>query len=541
MQLPGSSLQLIKSIPIYGQRLFELFNAVQSQTTRIEAQGNLNATGDPPVPPPPDALNVTTGPSGEFQIAITHNGQFNRGTTFHTQWDTSPHFTNPHNIDHGVSRNDSSLNLPGQVVHFRSSAASPSGANSAWTYHGSQNRPTPVLGGIRGVRAPGMGSGTGAPGDQGGGPGPIQSRNPEAGYDWKAQQRTPGAGFGTSAQGTPAGNGASSTSSGGGGGGGGVTLSETQIAAAETLSTIAGTGNAITGVTRPAYSARVPGFVLRYFPIHANTAATTINDNSIGVVSVLDNVGNALVGGEFVINRPSFLTWDGIAYRLLAILAPISATVLASDSHGVPSTAPLSKADVWVGDPSNVPTTLAAGADGKVLTANSSATNGLDYEAPIALTTTGTSGAASLTPGNPYALNIPNYSSGAATTGTWTPDLTFGGSNTGITYSLQLGAYWKFSGLVIATFDILLTSSGLATGIAEIGGLPFSVSAAELISSSVIYGLNMLGLTSTPTILSELGTTKISAYNWGATGAANLTQLNFTNSTRFIGCVIYET
>jgi hypothetical protein len=47
-----------------------------------------------------------------------------------------------------------------------------------------------------------------------------------------------------------------------------------------------------------------------------------------------------------------------------------------------------------------------------VLTANSSATNGLDYEAPIALTTTGTSGAASLTPGNPYTLNVPQYSGG---------------------------------------------------------------------------------------------------------------------------------
>lgn len=101
MQLSGAKLQLIKQIPIYGPRLVELFNDVQQQTTRIEKQGNLNATGDPPVPPPPDALNVTNGPSGEFQIAITHNGKFNRGTTFHTQWDTSPHFTNPHNIDHG--------------------------------------------------------------------------------------------------------------------------------------------------------------------------------------------------------------------------------------------------------------------------------------------------------------------------------------------------------------------------------------------------------------------------------------------------------
>lgn len=190
MKLPNSSLQFIKNLPVYGPRLAELFQAVQQQSTHIETQGNLNATGDPPVPPPPDALSVTNGPSGEYQIAITHNGEFNRGTNFHVQWDTSPHFTNPHNIDLGASRNDSSLYLPNQTAFFRASTASPNGANSVWTYHGSQNNPTPVIGGVLGVRAPGMGSGTGAPRDQSGGPGPIQSRNSAAGYDWKAQQKT---------------------------------------------------------------------------------------------------------------------------------------------------------------------------------------------------------------------------------------------------------------------------------------------------------------------------------------------------------------
>jgi LAGLIDADG DNA endonuclease family len=219
VQLPN--LQFIKSIPVWGTRLYEAFKAVQEQATNIETQGNLNATGDPPVPPPPDALNVTNGPSGEFQIAITHNGQFNRGVGFKVQHDTSPNFTNPHPMDLGDSRNDDTLYLPGQTLHFRASAAYPNGPNSAWTYYGTQNRPTPVIGGVRGVRAPGMGSGTGAPGDQSGGPGPVQQRNAQSGYDWTAQQRTAGAGFGASAQGSPAGLGAS-TITGGGGGGGGV-------------------------------------------------------------------------------------------------------------------------------------------------------------------------------------------------------------------------------------------------------------------------------------------------------------------------------
>ena len=351
MQLPN--LQFIRSIPVWGPRLYEAFSAVQQQTTRIETQGNLNATGDPPVPPPPDALNVTNGPSGEYQIAITHNGEFNRGTSFHVQWDTSRHFTNPHNIDLGASRNDSSLYLPGQVAFFRASAASPSGANSAWAYHGSASNPTPVLGGIRGARAPGMGSGTGAPGDQAGGPGPVQSRNSDSGYNWKAQQRAQSGGVPQPGI-TPAGAGAFSSASSGSGGGGGLTLTEAQIAAAETL-TVTGTGNAITGTTSPTYSSRVVGQVIRYIPAHANTSTVTINENGIGAVAITKNGTTALAGGEFVIGKASFLMWDGTEYQIVGILAPASATVLGSDAHGVPTEAPLADTKIWIGQGTGLP------------------------------------------------------------------------------------------------------------------------------------------------------------------------------------------
>lgn len=57
-------------------------------------------------------------------------------------------------------------------------------------------------------------------------------------------------------------------------------------------------------------------------------------------------------------------------------------------------------------------TRLAVGTNGQVLYSNSGATNGVDWEAPISLTTTGTSGAATYTPGNPNVLNIPNYAGG---------------------------------------------------------------------------------------------------------------------------------
>lgn len=231
-----------------------------------------------------------------------------------------------------------------------------------------------------------MGSGTGAPGDQSGGPGPIQSRNADSGYNWKAQQRTSGAASGSSAQGALSGN----SSSSGGGGGGGLTLTEAQIAAAETL-TVTGTGNAITGTTSPAYSSRVVGQVIRYIPIHVNTSTVTINENSIGAVAVTKNGASALSGGELVIGESYFLMWDGTRYQIVGVILPLT-----------------TKGDILTDSGSGV-VRLAVGTNGQVLTANSGATDGIDWEVPIALTTSGSSGAASLSPGNPYTLNVPNY------------------------------------------------------------------------------------------------------------------------------------
>lgn len=69
-------------------------------------------------------------------------------------------------------------------------------------------------------------------------------------------------------------------------------------------------------------------------------------------------------------------------------------------------------------------TRLAVGTNGQVLYANSGATNGIDYEAPISLTTTGTSGASTFTPGNPNVLNIPQYSGTTTTIANGTATLT---------------------------------------------------------------------------------------------------------------------
>lgn len=64
--------------------------------------------------------------------------------------------------------------------------------------------------------------------------------------------------------------------------------------------------------------------------------------------------------------------------------------------------------------------------------------------------------------------------------GTFTPTLTFGGGSTGLTYLSQGGFYTKIGNQVTVNVTISLSNKGSSTGVAVIGGLPFTVSATSL-------------------------------------------------------------
>lgn len=358
--------------------LYEALSSIQTQTGQIETQGNFNATGNPPVPPPIGQLVVTTGPSGEFQITIHDSGEFGRGNNYFAEHDTSPAFSNPHVVDMGQSRNHS-IYLGNQKLYWRAYSASISGSPSSPAYHGGNATPKAVQGGIPGNRAPSQGSGTGAPGVGLLGPGPVQTRGPKSGYNHKAQTRTAGTGFpGT---GTPAGNAGSnvSPSGGGGGGGGGVVVTEAILAAAETL-TVGGSANAITGSTPTPYTARAKGFVIRLIPTATNTNAVTINDNAIGAVAITKNGTTALSAGELQNGRTYFLMWDGTRYQIVEPSFPISAAVLGSSSAGVPVAVALAPNKIFIGSAGSLPVaqtmsgdaTLAAGGALALITVNAS-------------------------------------------------------------------------------------------------------------------------------------------------------------------------
>lgn len=180
-------LDYIRQFPDIGQKLYEALYSVQRGVSNIEQQTN-TSTSDQPAPPPSiSALKVTTGPSGEFQIAITDQGKIARGTKYMVEHADNPQFVNPHHLDMGHSRNNSSLYLPGQKLYFRAYNYTDASPASSAVYHGTATQPLGVTGGVIGSRAPSQGAGTGAPGQGLYGPGPVPQRGPQSGFDQSAQ------------------------------------------------------------------------------------------------------------------------------------------------------------------------------------------------------------------------------------------------------------------------------------------------------------------------------------------------------------------
>jgi hypothetical protein len=180
------NLNFIRAIPGIGARLYEALQSIQQQATATEQQTNANGSSQPQAPPAINGVHVSTGPGGEFQVAITDNNQISRGVKYFAEHDTSPNFTNPHVIDMGTSRNHSTY-LGSQALYWRAYSSYQSSPPSAPAYHGGAAQPLAVTGGVIGTRAPSMGSGTGAPRQGLSGPGPVAQRNSKSGFNWTAQ------------------------------------------------------------------------------------------------------------------------------------------------------------------------------------------------------------------------------------------------------------------------------------------------------------------------------------------------------------------
>lgn len=72
------------------------------------------------------------------------------------------------------------------------------------------------------------------------------------------------------------------------------------------------------------------------------------------------------------------------------------------------------------------------------------------------------------------AITFDKLNSNVFSTGTFTPQLQFGGANVGLTTSSSIGKYWLGGKVVYINIIIVLTNKGSSTGNATISGLPFT-------------------------------------------------------------------
>jgi len=171
---------------------------------------------------------------------------------------------------------------------------------------------------------------------------------------------------------------------------------------------------------------------------------------------------------------------------------------------------------------------------------NSEATRGISVGSTAANVTI----ARNQFPGN-ITDNIVDFSNTAIiaddlsmTSGTWTPQLTFGGGSTGLTTSSAVGDWRISGGLFHFNIQIVITAKGSSTGDADIS-LPATTdlpgTAAVVVDSGAvewpIYSA-MSGLTNTPSGRPN-NSTSMRLLMHGTTIISNLTEANFTNTSNF--------
>lgn len=124
---------------------------------------------------------------------------------------------------------------------------------------------------------------------------------------------------------------------------------------------------------------------------------------------------------------------------------------------------------------------------------------------------------------------------------TFTPVLSFGGGTTGITYSIQSGAYVKIGTLVFARARIILTNKGSSTGQARLT-VPFGNSnlGQDYAPISIGYYGAMVGLGGAFSGYVEQNSTSVNLVTHGSTGVTFLNETHFSNTSDIIFSVTYR-
>lgn len=133
------------------------------------------------------------------------------------------------------------------------------------------------------------------------------------------------------------------------------------------------------------------------------------------------------------------------------------------------------------------------------------------------------------------------YGGNAYLEGTFTPALAFGGAAVGITYTSRSGVYTRVGRLVHIEIAVLLSSKGSSVGAAVISGLPLTVAQTTSVGGIQASALTAgVGDTALMAIFNGAATT-VSLQDIGAGNAANLTDVDFTNTTLLRLDSVYRT
>lgn len=111
--------------------------------------------------------------------------------------------------------------------------------------------------------------------------------------------------------------------------------------------------------------------------------------------------------------------------------------------------------------------------------------------------------------------------------GIFTPVLDFGGGTTGITYSIQDGAYTKIGNVVNFWIQLQLTSKGSSTGISHVTALPFAVGRL----AAVTFYADGVVISGAIQAFAENATTSIRLVGLGTGTVGAMLDTNFTNTS----------
>jgi hypothetical protein len=139
------------------------------------------------------------------------------------------------------------------------------------------------------------------------------------------------------------------------------------------------------------------------------------------------------------------------------------------------------------------------------------------------------------------ANTLDDYEEGLSSN-SWVPVIGGSGGTSGQAYAAQIGTYIKVGRLVIAWFDVTLSTLGTVTTVAQIQGLPFTAAnVGAVIGSTISF---WAGTSSNFVQLSPLvipNTTTANLFGATAAGAtlANVVQADLSNTTRLVGVLVY--